>query len=692
MLLSEDIDSEDEEDEDFEPINQIEDDENLFLNSEFDQILPQEISNLIAETESLSQQTSPTITQKTELTKGKEDFDSNDSVYKKFLQSFDPTLELDFDEEDDDSDYTFSEDERVPEPVQEIEEYRKDHGVKVSSQELTSLFVPKYKFPIPSTRRGKKFKPKVIKSFQPIKPLVPAMDDKETNVIPLTEDIHKTIEKQIKIHLQLLLQVYSVLKKDYLLNSKSKYELDEQRKLIIEIQERRKHALFWKSFRASFDEESKRMTRSQKKFPLNVNLMLNVHSVFDFQGFELVDNFMETMKQLDKQVVNSEKYFEIVFKPFLDKKYFDKELLKIDTEKKKNVTFTNAEDSLLALGLEKYGTTRWASIKINVLPTKSEKQLINRYKNMCQRGSSNNPIKLWMSTKKFMKKSLSENEEVLLRRGIALYGNEFELISTNLLPERPPSFLKKAWLELNDNNIQKESNNVVIIPPIPQNFFKESKELNQNLTTFPNTMQSRPQNFKLALSRNPVIQQIKPIQQTIQTKQNLSILDVPDISLPDFSNQSIDWSQIGNSKNGEISFDYEDIDSDEDDSNHEVLHPFDVENVEKYSLLDSLQKSLEPPLSSSQIEFETEDIDSSSDEEIEDSQCIPWTESEDRLILRMWSKGKNKTEDWKSVIESKELNRSLNEVKERYQMLKKVGYETSFESINSCQSGEKIGQ
>jgi hypothetical protein len=62
--------------------------------------------------------------------------------------------------------------------------------------------------------------------------------------------------------------------------------------------------------------------------------------------------------------------------------------------------FTKAEDTLLAMGLARYGTARWELIRQNLLPTKTTAQLVNRYKNMSstRAADEDNPIKVCSRT------------------------------------------------------------------------------------------------------------------------------------------------------------------------------------------------------------------------------------------------------------------------------------------------------
>jgi hypothetical protein len=680
MLLTEEIDSEDSEDEDFEPNYQNEEDESLFQ-TEFEQILPNEISKLIEETNGVDFYEPSTESRK--IPKIEE---IEEEVYKDFLKAFDQKDELK-EEEEDDPDFVLSEEEK---PNKEVEEYRFDQAVKVSSKELSSLFFqPKiitssssssfasssaavHVLPIPSTRRGKKPKPILIQPFQPIKPMTTSSE--EQCQINLTEEIQNKIESQIKTHFQLLLQMYAVMMKDYLLETKSKDLLDEQQKLIIELSEKRKYAMFWKSLvlsrNALNDDDSKRITRSQTRFPQKLELMANIHSVYDFQGFELLDSFLKSIQNTSTAVVSSPNFLKIVLTPFLDKGYFDPNIMEVDWNKKlKTNTFTSAEDRLLAMGLEKFGTQEWENIQKYYLPTKTLKQLVNRYKNMSSvRGGSENPIKLFSKSKKQkdVHSFISPDWDLKI-------GNPFLPAAGETTKKR------KNWVENSDQ--WKPILNPEIQP-------KEPLPLSTN-NRLPASRVAKiaPVNFQSALPKvNPNVKNIVNVSAGGVVNNNSGIVsnngmfggsDSLGGFLNEFSNNSLDWGTlIPNLKpnniqtNPIIQFDVEDIDSASDDD-ESFLNKFDDLDTEKYSLMDSMQKSLDANQKQDKIEFEIEDIDS--DEEIERKK--PWNESEDRLILEYWSNGRNTLKDWKELVDSKKIIRNLDEIQERYQMLKRICYE-----------------
>jgi hypothetical protein len=61
----------------------------------------------------------------------------------------------------------------------------------------------------------------------------------------------------------------------------------------------------------------------------------------------------------------------------------------------KNSRFYHFEDTLLLIGLRKFGLGSWEAINSNLIPSKTAKQIQNRYKNLSSRRASKNPIKVF---------------------------------------------------------------------------------------------------------------------------------------------------------------------------------------------------------------------------------------------------------------------------------------------------------
>lgn len=105
-------------------------------------------------------------------------------------------------------------------------------------------------------------------------------------------------------------------------------------------------------------------------------------------------------------------------------------------------SFLPIEDRLLLLGLHRYGLANWEKIQVHLVPTRTAKQLANRYKNLATRRAPDNPIK-WFAAEAM--KPLSKVEEELLFQGFRTYGYDWVRISHHFLPHRPPSILQKIW-------------------------------------------------------------------------------------------------------------------------------------------------------------------------------------------------------------------------------------------------------
>jgi hypothetical protein len=107
-------------------------------------------------------------------------------------------------------------------------------------------------------------------------------------------------------------------------------------------------------------------------------------------------------------------------------------------------SFLPVEDRLLLLGLGRFGLGNWEKIQSYMLPTRTAKQLYNRYKNLTSRCAPMNPIKDFLAE---AMKPLSRAEEELLLQGIRTYGDDWVSISRRFLPHRPPSVLRRLGLK-----------------------------------------------------------------------------------------------------------------------------------------------------------------------------------------------------------------------------------------------------
>lgn len=515
-------------------------------------------------------------------------------------------------------------------------------------------------------------------SVKPIKPLIQGAIDG----VAMTPDQYSYLQAQLQIHFQLLCQVYALCFAD-----KKNVETEQLvLKLIMELDEFRKNAIYWKNLLAISlpqPKENRRITRSQTKSPLKREEIFSIfHGV---HGFDVLQNWLKTVKQTPPEQYQEDSLIKKIFSPFGDS--FNNNYLPTSEKLKAGrLNFTEAEDRLLALGLQKYGTQDWKSIVQFLLPTKTEKQLTNRYKNMSStRGADNNPIKLYNHTKK---QPFTEEEKVLLNEGIKKYGNNWEAIHTNLLPHRKPNSIKKYWQE-NPNNKQQQKiqEGKISIPiDVQQNTTfkvpKESKKRKSNESTKPPQNQAPikivPNNqnlpplftqipqfsnpFPISLP-NPLPQQIPQIQPQIQ---------------PQYQIQPISQSQLFIDTNSRISL----------FSNFE----FSKSEVSLGSLIDSSKTEISfgPEISllgttvEKSIEWEFENIDSDDDEDRDifefeniDSDTeieMNWTKDEDRLILNWYIQNgyKNIPSIFKKLIEDKLIQKSCTEIQMRIsQLIKK---------------------
>ena len=109
--------------------------------------------------------------------------------------------------------------------------------------------------------------------------------------------------------------------------------------------------------------------------------------------------------------------------------------------------FFSSEDDLLLIGLKRY-CLNWEIIQNKLLPSKTPKQVAIRYKNLTTRCAPPNPIKEFHFN---LERPLDEQEEELLYKGVQHLGKDFAKISKLYLPYRPAAFLRKVWIEMDQN-------------------------------------------------------------------------------------------------------------------------------------------------------------------------------------------------------------------------------------------------
>eukprot|EP01133_Synstelium_polycarpum_P016011 gene16011-19055_t len=89
--------------------------------------------------------------------------------------------------------------------------------------------------------------------------------------------------------------------------------------------------------------------------------------------------------------------------------------------------FTPTEDTLLKLGLERYGQN-WANIQLHLLPTKSIDQIFHRYKNRTASKTNHNVLKDYLKSSK-----LTKEEDTLLQKGVAKQSDNMEVVDGVLI-------------------------------------------------------------------------------------------------------------------------------------------------------------------------------------------------------------------------------------------------------------------
>lgn len=126
----------------------------------------------------------------------------------------------------------------------------------------------------------------------------------------------------------------------------------------------------------------------------------------------------------------------------------DHQNLALDTSRelygRRNDSFLQVEDRLLLLGVQRFGLGNWEKLQSYMLPTRTARQLQNRFKNLTSRCAPSNPIKDFLNE---ILKPLSRAEEELLLQGVHFYGDDWIQISARFLPHRPPSILRRLYLK-----------------------------------------------------------------------------------------------------------------------------------------------------------------------------------------------------------------------------------------------------
>lgn len=500
---------------------------------------------------------------------------------------------------------------------------------------------------------------------------------------------YSQLQLQLQTHFQILVQVYALC----LADTKNSETEQNVLKLILDLDEFRKNSIYWKNILAISvpqPKENRRITRSQTKSPLKREEITSIfHGV---HGFDVLPSWLKQVKQTPPEHYQDDTLLRKIFSPFGDT--FENSILpKVEKVKGGRLNFTEAEDRLLALGLQKYGTQDWKSIVQFYLPTKTEKQLTNRYKNMSStRGADNNPIKIYNHTKK---QPISDEEKQLIQDGVKKYGNNWELIHLNLLPHRKPNSIKKYWQEnpgktvngipivnIGDSQAQnttfkvpkeskkRKSNEISKIPSIPLN----------PIPIIPNTSQStmNPQLINPQLM-NPQLMNPHLINPQLIPQQSINQQTVNHQSIQPQFTQRIDTQRTDSNsqfslRGDQLLF----LDSNSRSSlfsNFELpLSKSEISFGTQVSLLSTGEKTIEWEFENIDSDdddtdiFEFENIDS--DNEIE---VVPWSKDEDRLILKAYIESgyKNIPSTFKSLRDSNQVVKSTVDIQTRISELMK---------------------
>ena len=121
-------------------------------------------------------------------------------------------------------------------------------------------------------------------------------------------------------------------------------------------------------------------------------------------------------------------------------------------KKKRDGSFCDAEECLLALGIEQYGMTQMSKIVEQFLPTKTEAQLKNRWKNAIKdrksKGRCPDKPNVLRSLNAVIHLPLANEEKELLLHGVRELQTNWIGIAQRYMPYRPQTVLKQAWKEI----------------------------------------------------------------------------------------------------------------------------------------------------------------------------------------------------------------------------------------------------
>ncbi|CAL5000268.1 unnamed protein product [Urochloa decumbens] len=105
------------------------------------------------------------------------------------------------------------------------------------------------------------------------------------------------------------------------------------------------------------------------------------------------------------------------------------------------VLFTDAEDRLLALGIQEYNND-WGAIQKRFLPCKSDHQIFVRQKNRSSSKAPDNPVK---EVRRMKAAPLTVEEKECIQEGLRIFKNDWTSVWRFVVPHRDPSLLQRQW-------------------------------------------------------------------------------------------------------------------------------------------------------------------------------------------------------------------------------------------------------
>ena len=402
--------------------------------------------------------------------------------------------------------------------------------------------------------------------------------------------------------------------------------------------------------------------------------------VYDIPGIDMLPN-LYNFALIDQQPsLGSLNAMLALFKPFFNTRYtinihsFTDEANKKEGKVKGPVAppsrlkFTPAEDSLLAIGLEKFGSSKWNLIKQYLLPTKTESQIMNRYKNRSSKSAEENPIKAY----KISKNTPLSNEEIqLLYEGIRYYGFQWDLIASKLLPHRQSSVLAKAYRRLQKElNSDNNNNDPKTKKQKTSGEYSDSNlSINQNFLRDTNINVNTPPKINTSNSSSSISPSVLP---TL----------VPNVDTVIKLQDTIDNSNSVFYTSEGIPFTLADLQFNEETDNNNVIIREDAvlqssdfesssdESFERIELNDSLEKSLQCEEKWSEIEA-TPPIaiaPKSDNKLVVDGVDIVFQKAEDAAILNAVKASGASSLTWQGLLLDG-MNKTEHQIAERYQQL-----------------------